>query len=243
MPEITPVLSLCAPAYNEAEGIAEVIAAWEKTVAAFGIPTEIVIANDGSTDGTGEILARLQQRYDNLVIVEQQPNAGYGRAVAAAIAGARGSQVMTLDSDGQFDPGEYPRLLPLLEQGCDIVTGYRLRKNDRMARVLADRALNIIVRVMFGLRLRDTNCALKLMRAEAARSIRIEARGFPTPTELLVKAAAQGYTIGEVGITHYPRLAGASKLKVMRTGWHFLLFLVYLRLKLALYRRRVITSI
>ena len=238
-----PLLSLCAPAYNESEGIARVLASWEETLSRLDVSAEIVITNDGSTDGTPEILRAMQQQYPNLVIVDQIPNAGYGRAVAQAIANSRGQQVLTLDSDGQFDPGEYPRLLAKLNEGYDVVTGFRLRKQDKIARVIADRALNLLVRVLFGLPLRDTNCALKLFRGDVARSIPIEARGFPTPTELLVKARALGYRIGEVGITHYPRLAGASKLKVVRTGWSFLLFLLYQRLKVMLFRSRVINSL
>jgi dolichol-phosphate mannosyltransferase len=238
-----PVLSLCAPAYNESAGIARVISSWEETLSRLGVPAEIVITNDGSTDNTREILSDLQARFPNLIVIDQIPNRGYGRAVATAIAHARGQQVMTLDSDGQFDPGEYPRLVQKLNEGYDIVTGYRLRKQDRLPRVIADRVLNIIVRLMFDLHLRDTNCALKLMRGDVARALTIEARGFPTPTELLVKARALGYRIGEIGITHYPRLAGESKLKVIRTGWSFLLFLIYLRLKVALFRSRVISSL
>jgi glycosyltransferase involved in cell wall biosynthesis len=238
-----PFLSICAPAYNESEVIARVITSWEATLAGLGVTSEIVITNDGSTDDTLAILRSLQAQFANLVVVDQTPNAGYGRAVANAVAHSRGQQVMTLDSDGQFDPAEYPRLAEKLNEGYDVTTGYRLRKQDKLARVLADRALNLIVRVAFALPLRDTNCALKLWRGDVARAITIEARGFPTPTEMLIKARALGYRINEVGITHHLRLAGESKLKVMRTGWHFLLFLVYLRLKLSLYRRRVITTL
>ena len=238
-----PLLSLCAPAYNESEGIASVITTWEEVLARLGVAAEIVITNDGSTDNTLQILRQLQQQFANLVVVDQQPNAGYGRAMANAIAHSRGQQVLTLDSDGQFDPGEYPRLLAKLNEGYDVITGYRIRKQDKPARVIADRTLNLIVRVMFGLALHDTNCALKLLQGDVARSIPIEARGFPTPTEMLVKARALGYRIDEIGITHYPRLAGESKLKVVRTGWRFLLFLVYLKLKVTLYRWRVINAL
>ena len=243
MSDFAPTLSLCAPAYNEEAGIERVVRDWEETLGQIAVAAEIVITDDGSTDGTAEILRRLQGEFANLVVVDQKPNAGYGRAVAAAIAHSRGQQVMTLDSDGQFDPGEYPRLLEQMERGYDIVTGYRRRKNDKPARVVADRGLNLLVRLLFGLPLRDTNCALKLMRGDAARLIAIEARGFPTPTEILVKANALGYRICEVGITHHPRLAGESKLKVVRTGWDFLLFLFYLRFKVMLYHRRVITAL
>jgi glycosyltransferase involved in cell wall biosynthesis len=238
-----PFLSLCAPAYNESAGIAQVLASWEQTLYSLGVRAEIVICNDGSTDATLVILQQMSRQLSNLVVVDQQPNAGYGRAMANAVAHARGHYVLTLDSDGQFDPGEYPKLAVKLDQGYDVVTGFRQRKQDKPLRVIADRALNLIVRLMFGLPLRDTNCALKLMKGDVARAIPIEARGFPTPTEMLVKANALGFRIAEVGITHYPRLAGQSKLKVMHTGWHFLLFLIYLRLKVTLYRWRVINGL
>lgn len=238
-----PVLSLCAPAFNEEAGIAQVIGGWMQTIEKLGIDAEVVVTNDGSTDRTLAILRELQKQHARLVVVDQNPNGGYGRAVAAAIAQARGQQALTLDSDGQFDPAEYPRLLQKLNEGYDVVTGYRLRKQDKPLRVLADRALNLLVRILFGLPLRDTNCALKLFRGDIVRALSIEARGFPTPTELLIKARARGYRIAEVGITHYPRLAGESKLKVVRTGWHFFVFLIYLRLKVWLFQARVITSI
>ena len=125
-------------------------------------------------------------------------------------------------------------------EGFDVVTGFRLRKQDRPLRVLADRGLNLVVRVLFGLPLRDTNCALKLFKGDVARSLTIEARGFPTPTELLVKARTHGHHIAEVGIAHYPRLAGQSKLKVFLTGWQVFVFLVYLKLKQLLFQAKVL---
>ncbi len=236
------LLSICAPAYNEAAGIAAVVRSWQQTLHRLGLDAEIVITDDGSTDDTGIILDHLCAEMPSLVVLHHPANAGYGRAVATALAHSRGDEVLTLDSDGQFDPGEYPALSRKLSEGYDVVTGFRLRKQDRLLRVLADRGLNIVVRVLFGLKLRDTNCALKLFRGEVARTLTIEARGFPTPTELLVKAKTYGYRIAEVGITHYPRLAGESKLKVVRTGWQVLLFLLYLKYKQILYRWRVVSS-
>ncbi|MBC7261314.1 MAG: hypothetical protein H5T63_04795, partial [Chloroflexi bacterium] len=146
------------------------------------------------------------------------------------------------DSDGQFDAAEYKLLLAELNKGYDVVTGYRRRKQDQPLRVVADRVLNLIVRVLFRLSLRDTNCALKLLRGDVARRLTIEARGYPTPTELLVRAHVLGYRIGEVGITHYERAGGKTKLKALRTSWHMLLFLIYLKYKQMLYQARIINS-
>jgi len=239
---MTPLVSIAAPAYNEEEGIAQVVEEWEGVLAGLGIEGEIVITDDGSRDATGQVLAHLQRAYPNLQVVTHERNSGYGRALASAIAATQGELVLTIDSDGQFDVGDYPRLKAKLDEGYDLVTGYRLRKRDTPLRVVADRALNLLVRLLFGLPLRDTNCALKLMRGDLARCLTIEARGFPTPTEIVVKAATLGYRVAEVGVTHRQRLAGTSKLNVLSTGWQMLLFLVYLKIKQILYRARIITS-
>jgi glycosyltransferase involved in cell wall biosynthesis len=236
-----PVVSICAPAFNEEEGIAQVVRYWADVVRRDGIAGQIVVANDGSTDRTLEILQAVQNEIPFLKIVDYKPNRGYGYALAQAIGGADGDYIVTIDSDGQFDAAEYRLLLDELRHGrYDLVTGYRMGKRDTFIRVIADRGLNLLVRAMFGLRLRDTNCALKLLTRDVAQAVQIEARGYPTPTEILVKAQTLGYRIGEVGITHSERLAGQSKLKTFRTSWQMGWFLVYLKLKQMLYRARVV---
>ena len=235
-------LSITAPSYNERENIEGMITYWEEIFTRDGIRGEIVIGEDGSTDGTKEILKDLQTRFDNLVVVDHAVNRGYGYALSSAIAHSRGDYVLTIDSDGQFDAGEYALLLAEMRKGYDVVTGYRRRKQDRLFRVIADRVLNLIIRVLFRWPLRDTNCALKLFKGNVARSLTIEARGYPTPTELLIRAQTLGYRIGETGITHYERAGGASKLKAFRTSWHMLLFLAYLKYKQLLFKAQVINS-
>jgi glycosyltransferase involved in cell wall biosynthesis len=235
-------LSITAPAYNERENIEKMVTYWESVFARDGIQGEIVIGEDGSTDGTKDILRELQSQFANLVVVDHAANRGYGYALSSAIARSSGDYVLTIDSDGQFDAGEYKLLLTELDKGYDVVTGYRRRKQDRILRVVADRVLNLIIRVLFRLPLRDTNCALKLLKGDVARRLMIEARGYPTPTELLVRAQTLGYRIGETGITHYERAGGATKLKALRTGWHMLLFLAYLKYRQTLFRMNVINE-
>jgi hypothetical protein len=126
--------------------------------------------------------------------------------------------------------------------GYDCVTGFRRAKQDSIFRVLADRGLNRLVRFMFGVKLRDTNCALKVAKGELLRGLRIEARGFPTPTEILIRMQAKGYRIGEAGVSHRERAGGASKLHPWRTAWAMFRFLLYLRTKLNLFRSRIIVE-
>lgn len=235
-------LSITAPCYNERENIEKMVAYWQSVFVKDGIAGEIVIGEDGSTDGSKEILRGLQASNPNLVVVDHPENRGYGHALGSAIARSKGEYVLTIDSDGQFDAAEYTLLRSELDKGFDVVSGYRHRKQDRLLRVVADRCLNLLIRILFGLGLRDTNCALKLFKGDVARRLTVEARGYPTPTELLVRAQTLGYRISETGITHYERAGGKTKLKALRTSWQMLLFLVYLRYKQMLFRAKIINN-
>lgn len=236
--------SFAAPAYNESATIEKIVRSWENVIQAKGIRAEIVITNDGSTDDTAEILTRLQGEFDNLRLVDNRVNQGYGGALADALRQARGRWIVTLDSDGQFNLGEYAELYNTLTDGkFDVVTGYRDRKRDSFSRFLADRALNLIVRILFCVGFKDTNCALKIYRPETLSSIEIESKGFSAPTEILLKLHALGYRIGERRITHHSRAGGSTALKVGRTGWEFFKFLIYLRRKIGQYRRGEITRL
>ncbi len=235
-------LSITAPAYNERENIEKMVTYWESIFVRDGIQGEVVIGDDGSTDGTKDILRGLQRKFDNLVVIDHPVNRGYGYALGSAIAHSRGEYVLTIDSDGQFDAGEYALLLAEMRKGYDIVTGYRRRKQDRLLRVIADRMLNLIIRTLFRLALRDTNCALKLFKGAVAHRLVIEARGYPTPTELLVRAQTLGYHIAETGITHYERAGGRTKLRALHTSWQMFLFLLYLKYKQMLFRANIINS-
>jgi len=237
-------LSVVAPVYNEAEGIEEVVRYWARILSGFNLTSEIVLANDGSTDGTKEILERLSAEFPFLRVVSYLPNRGYGYALGTAIRASQGELVVTLDSDGQFDLADTPKLLDVYRSGnLDFVTGYRMKKADSLIRVIADRGLNLIVRTMFPVKLRDTNCAMKLIRGDLARSLHLEARGYPTPTEITVKLVVLGAKTGEEGVVHLERLKGQSKLKFMKTSISMFRFLLYLRKKIKLYKAGVIHTL
>lgn len=240
---MTPKLSVAAPCYNEAEGIEAVVAEWDAILATMEAPSEIVLCNDGSTDATGAVLDRLRPRFPRLRVVHNATNGGYGRALSSAIAATQGDFVVTIDSDGQFDLADAFRLLQMVEsERLDGATGWRMGKKDSLVRVLADRCMNLIVRGLFGTRLRDTNCAIKVVKGDLLRGLRVEARGYPTPTEICMRLEARGARLGELGVTHRERLAGFSKLHPWRTAWSFLRFLLYLRTKLKLHRAGIIVE-
>lgn len=236
-------LSVAAPCYNEAESIEAVVARWDEVLSQAPLSSEIVLCNDGSTDGSAAVLERLRARYPRLRVVSFERNGGYGRALSAAIDATCGEYVATIDSDGQFELADALGLLEELQRGgYDCISGWRMGKKDNLFRVAMDRGLNRLVRLMFGVDLRDTNCALKVARGEVLRGLRIEARGYPTPTEIVVRLAARGCRVGEKGVAHLPRAGGASKLHPWRTAWSMFRFLLYLRGKLKLFRARIIVE-
>jgi glycosyltransferase involved in cell wall biosynthesis len=231
------------PAWNEQDTLPRTVQECDAAIAALGIPAEIVVCDDGSTDRTADVLRELGKTRPHLRVVTRERNGGYGAALSSAIAAARGELVVTMDSDGQFDPADAGLLLRTLAEGGDVVLGYRARKVDRFARVQLDRCLRLLVRVLFGVSFRDTNCALRLVPAAALREITMEARGFANPTEVALKLQARGLRMKEVAITHRERAAGASTLRSLRTSLDMMAFLLYLRLKIALFRRRVLQSL
>ncbi|MCK5186421.1 MAG: glycosyltransferase family 2 protein, partial [Deltaproteobacteria bacterium] len=176
-------------------------------------------------------------------IISLDINRGCGYALHKAITQSRGQYVVTIDSDGQFDLSEYIPLLKKLNEGYDIVTGFRHRKIDNSARILLDRVFNLIVKIFFGISLKDTNCALKIFKREVLEKIQIDSRGYSIPTEILIKAKALGYRIGEVRITHHQRPSGVSKLRVFKVSWQVSVFLFYLKLKLYLYKTGAINTL
>jgi glycosyltransferase involved in cell wall biosynthesis len=236
-------LSAVAPCFDEADGIEAVVRAWDALLERQPYRSEIVLCDDGSCDATPAILARLQAELPRLVVVTLAQNGGYGRALSAAIAASRGDVIVTLDSDGQFDLADGLELARRLEEGgFDCVTGYRRRKADSALRVAADRGLNRLVRSLFAVDLEDTNCALKAVRGDRLRALRIEARGYPTPTEVVLRLAAAGARIDEAPVDHHPRAAGQSKLHPLHTAWAMARFLLYLRARLRLYHDRIIVE-
>jgi glycosyltransferase involved in cell wall biosynthesis len=236
-----PRLSVTAPCFNEGEVITLVVQEWTTVLDGFPFDSEIVICNDGSTDDSAARLAELQRIHPRLRVVELATNSGYGKALTSAIDVASGEFIATIDSDGQFDLADVLPLLAALEDGgLDLVTGFRSRKQDTPFRVFANHVLNAIVRLVFRVHLRDTNCAIKVARAATLRGLRLEGRGWSTPTEICLRVHARGGRISEVGVSHRERKLGASKLHPFRTGWALLRFLVYLRMKISLYRARIL---
>jgi glycosyltransferase involved in cell wall biosynthesis len=234
-----PRLTFFFPAYNEEENVAETVRrALDEVGPLVHGSIEVLIVDDGSTDRTPQLADELATG-DSRVRVHHQANRGYGGALRAGFANASGELIGFSDGDLQFDLREMSRLLERLGDAgrpVDAVIGYRVRRRDPPHRIVIARTYNAIVSVLFGLRVRDIDCAMKLFRRELFEGLRLETDSPFLSAELLIKLKARGERFAQVGVTHYPRRAGtnsgASFRKILRT------FRDIARLRWALWTRR-----
>ena len=200
-------LSLILPAHNE-EGNLE----WVVREALAALPaafqrSEVIVVDDGSADATPAIAARLVAEDPRVRVIRHPRNQGYGAALRSGFAAARGDWILFMDADRQFDIREVVKLAPLAGS-YDIVAGYRLKRRDSLRRVALGATFNLVVRLLFGVRVRDIDCGFKLFRAELIRSLELRAPGALINTEILALAHRQGAALVEIGVNHYPRPAG-----------------------------------
>ena len=202
-------LSLVLPAHNEEANLGPVVERALSTLPAFAESFEIVVVDDGSRDRTGEIAEGLAARDGRVRVVHHARNRGYGGALTSGFAASTGDYVMFMDSDRQFDIGDLRLLAPFVRD-YDIVAGFRLERNDPLHRRVMAEVFNVVVRMLFGVHLRDIDCAFKVFHGELLRSLDLSAPGALINTEIQAKARRQGAKLIQVGVHHYPRLAGQA---------------------------------
>ena len=207
-PPLKPfALTITFPCYNEEANVERVTRAAVEIARQVADDWEVVIVDDGSRDCTGEIADRLAAEIPNVRVVHNRPNLGYGGALARGFCEARKNWIFYTDGDGQFDFGELPKLLPLLETH-DIVSCYRLDRKDPLMRKVNAFAWSTLVNLLFGIGLRDIDCAFKIYPRTFIERIEMKSRGALIDTEMLAKARRLGCSIAQLGVHHYPRTAG-----------------------------------
>ncbi|HEX9067642.1 MAG TPA: glycosyltransferase family 2 protein [Ktedonobacterales bacterium] len=203
-------LSIVLPAYNEEAVIAETVAQCVSTLSSLAPDYEIVIVNDGSRDRTGEIADQLAAENPRVKVVHNRPNRGYGGALTAGFDVVTKQLAFFMDSDGQFDITDIARLIRLREEGHRVVLGYRQHRNDPRLRLINAWGWNTLVSLLFGLRVRDVDCAFKLFDTNLMRVCDVRSEGAMVNTELLVKMRKLGVAFVEVPVRHYPRTHGQA---------------------------------
>lgn len=207
-------ISAVLPAYNEEENIETATRRMADVLRSLSFPDwEVIIVDDGSVDQTGLIADRLvEEDPDHIRVFHHNPNRGYAEALKTGFTSARHQLIFYTDSDNQFDVREITNLLPLIED-ADIVAGFRIYRFDPLTRLVLSWGFNLLVRVIFRIRVRDIDCAFKLFRREVFDKVTIESRKFFVDAEVLAKARYYGFRMTEVGVRHYPRPAGRSTVR------------------------------
>jgi glycosyltransferase involved in cell wall biosynthesis len=202
-----PGLTVVLPCFNEAPNVDRAIhqATW---AAAWNAEEhEIIVVDDGSTDGTAQIAADVARSVPHVRVVEHGRNRGYGAALVSGVRAARMPWVLLTDADLQFDLDELANFLPFTRE-ADLVVGWRRERRDPLHRRVNAAAWNWLVRHAFDLEVRDVDCAFKLVRRGVVKDIALTSSGAMISTELLVRAQANGGRVREVGVEHRPRVAG-----------------------------------
>jgi glycosyltransferase involved in cell wall biosynthesis len=216
-------ISAFFPCYNDEATIGPIAEATAASLDHVGADGEIIVVNDGSSDGSERVLKQLTETEPRLRVVTHEHNRGYGGALLSGFGAATKQWVFYTDGDGQFDPTELELLVARASDEVDVVQGYKLNRADNLARKIIGRVYHSFVAFTFGLHVRDTDCDFRLIRRSMLEGVHLEKTTGVICVELVRKLQDAGARFSEVGVHHYPRTHGKSQFfklsSVARTLW------------------------
>jgi glycosyltransferase involved in cell wall biosynthesis len=207
-----PGLSIFFPAYNDAGTIASLVIASVKIAATLTDDFEVIVVNDGSRDDTSQILDELARIYpEHVRIVHHETNRGYGGALRTGFATASKDFVFYTDGDGQYDPTEVTLLWEKMSADVDWVNGWKISRADPLHRIIIGRIYHHMVKLLFGLKVRDVDCDFRLMRRRIFDVVRLEKSSGVICLEMMKKFQDAGFRVAEHPVHHYHRAHGKSQ--------------------------------
>lgn len=230
-------ISVFFPAYNDEGSIGGMV---NKALALLPHLTddyEVIVVNDGSSDGTAAILYGLARQHPSVKVIHHTRNRGYGGALRTGFTAAAKDWVFYTDGDGQYDVQELVRLVPLMAEGIDVVNGYKIKRSDSKRRVVLGGVYKFLARILFGLPIRDVDCDFRLMRRQAIQNIELVSTSGVVCTEMVYKLHKSGCRFAETPVNHYPRLHGQSQFFTLRRVGKTALDFFALWLKLVVWRQ------
>ena len=218
-----PGLSVFFPAYNDAGTIASLVIRAMKVAGTLTADFEVIVVNDGSSDETPKILDELARLYpDHVRIVHHPQNRGYGGALRTGFATASKELVFYTDGDYQYDPAEMSLLWAKMTDGVDWVNGWKISRSDPLHRIIIGRLYHHIVKLLFGLKVRDVDCDFRLMRRRIFDVVRLEKSSGVICLEMMKKFQDAGFRVAEQPVHHYHRSYGKSQFfnfpRIFRTA-------------------------
>jgi glycosyltransferase involved in cell wall biosynthesis len=204
-------LSVFFPAYNDSGTIASMVIRAVQAASDLTSDYEIIVVNDGSVDSTPLILDELARTYPRLRVVHHAKNRGYGGALQTGFRSATKEFVFYTDGDAQYDPAELADLWAKMTPAADLVNGYKISRSDPLHRIAIGRVYHHIVKLLFGLTVRDVDCDFRLMRRTIFEKIDLEKTSGVICLEMMKKIEDAGFRIVEVPVHHYHRAFGKSQ--------------------------------
>jgi len=204
-------ISAFFPCYNDEATIGSMVNLALVTIDKVGAEGEVIVIDDGSSDGSPHVLKELVDEHPGLRVVTHEQNRGYGGALRSGFGAATKQWVFYTDGDAQFDPAELELLVAEAASDVDVVQGYKIRRADNVVRRVIGRVYHRSVSIMFGLKIRDTDCDFRLIRRELLERITLEHNTGVICVELVRKLQDAGAAFVEVPVHHYPRLHGQSQ--------------------------------
>jgi glycosyltransferase involved in cell wall biosynthesis len=211
--EIAPKISVVIPVLNELESLGQLHQELTGVLGRVQRPYEIIFVDDGSTDGSVELCSKLVATDSHVVLIQLRRRFGKATALQAGFELARGEVVLTLDADLQDNPSDIPNLLNRLDEGYDLVSGWKQERKDSFLKRLQSRIFNSITSAVTGLKLRDFNCGFKAYRLEVARGLNLYGELYRFIPAL---AHSEGFRVSEIAVNHRARLHGKSKYSYER---------------------------
>ncbi len=213
MKEKIKEISVFLPTFNERDNISDVVLKTKTVLSGVAQTWELIVVNDGSSDGTKEVVSGLSKSDNRIKLINHDQNKGYGASLRSGFYGAKYSWIAFIDSDGQFDFSEIDKFISKQkETGSDMVIGYYKKRRVSLAKIVTSRMWEFAVWALFGLKVKDIDCGFKFVSKKVIDGIaKLESeRGAFISSELLIKAKKSGFKIVEVPVTHYPRTKGAG---------------------------------
>jgi len=224
-------ISVFFPAYNDEPTIGQLVRHALEVLPEFTDDYEVLVINDGSSDGTAAILEELSRTDLHVRPIHHEVNRGYGGALQSGFANATKEFVFYTDGDGQYDVRELARLLPLMTAGVDVVNGYKAKRADSLYRVIIGKIYNRTARLLFGLPIRDVDCDFRVIRREALHQIGPISSSGAACLEIVRKLKSNGAVFAEIEVSHYPRIHGHSQFftfsSLARTFYDFCGLLIH----------------
>ncbi|HQR67630.1 MAG TPA: glycosyltransferase family 2 protein [Thermoanaerobaculia bacterium] len=204
-------LTIFFPCYNDAGTIGSLVAGAHVVGTDSGRDFEIVVVDDGSRDHSAELLEELRSRYPELRVVYHGTNRGYGAALRSGFSAATKELVFYTDGDGQYDVLELKKLLPVVQDGVDVVNGYKISRSDPWHRIVIGKVYLVLMRLLFQFRVRDVDCDFRLMRRSALETVELKHSSGVICLELVKKLERAGFRFVDFPVHHYHRVHGRSQ--------------------------------